>query len=262
MTTEQRTALITGASSGIGSVFARHLAARGYDLILVARRRERLEALAQETHRQHGITADVFVADLAKSEDVRHVADRIEALPRLDLLINNAGFGSIHTFVELDLNMQLDMIHVHVLASVRLTRAALPGMIKRQNGAIINVASMAGFLPMPKVIVYAATKSFLITFSEGLAKELANTGVHVQALCPGFTYTEFHDAPEFEGFSRSQTSASLWMAAEDVVAESLKALEKNQTICVPGWKNRVFLRLIRSPLGKALIKAVAGNRWK
>jgi hypothetical protein len=135
-------------------------------------------------------------------------------------------------------------------------------MIKRQDGAIINVASMAGFLPMPKVIIYAATKSFLITFSEGLAKELVNIGLRVQALCPGFTYTEFHDAPEFQGFSRSQTSAFLWMPTEDVVVGSLKALERNQAIWVPGRKNRLFLRLIRSRRGKAFVRAVAGNRWK
>jgi short-subunit dehydrogenase len=262
MAEEHRTALITGASSGIGSVFARQLAARGYDLILVARRRERLDALAQELQRQHGVTAEVLVADLARSEDVERVAGRIESHPALETLVNNAGFGSRHHFVELDLNYQLDMIRVHVLASVRLTRAALPGMIERRGGAVINVSSMSGFLPMPRIVIYSATKAFLITFSEALAKELRNTGVRVQALCPGFTYTEFHDAAEFEGFDRSETSKALWMSAEDVVSESLSALDRNRTICIPGRKNRLLLRVAQSALGKVLMRALAGKRWE
>ncbi len=262
MSDEPRTVLITGASSGIGAVFARRLAASGYDPLLVARRRERLEALAESLAAEHGVRPEILTADLSKPEDVERVEERIEALPSLHMLINNAGFGSRHTFLELDLGMQLDMIRLHVIASVRLVRAALPRMIERGGGAIINVASLAGFVPMPKSVTYAATKAYLITFSEGLAKELSGTGVRVQALCPGFTYTEFHDEPEFDGFDRSEISAKLWMSAEDVVAESLAALDRDRTVCVPGRRNRLVLRLARSRIGPVLIRALARKRWE
>ncbi len=257
-----KTALITGASSGIGNVFAKHLAARGYALLLTARRRNRLEALAAELTRQHGVSAEVVPADLTLPDDVERLADVIRSHPNLDLLINNAGFGTRHHYVELDLAMQLDMVRVHVLATMHLTHVALPAMIRRGRGAVINVASMAAFLPMPRIVTYASTKAFLVTFSEALAKELKNTGVRIEALCPGFTYTEFHDAPEFNGFDRSDTSKALWMSADDVVAESLSALETHRVVCVPGRRNRFFLRLIRSPIGKTLLRALAGRRWE
>lgn len=262
MTDESKTALITGASSGLGAVFARQLAGKGYDPILVARRQEKLTALAQELQDRHGVRAEVLVADLATSAGVESVAERIESLPALAMLVNNAGFGSRHRFVELDLSVQLDMIHVHVLASVHLIRIALPKMMGRGRGAIINVSSLAGFMAMPKSVTYAATKSFLIALSEGLAKELEGTGVRVQALCPGFTYTEFHDAKEFDGFDRSEISRRLWMSAEDVVTESLAALDKGRTVCIPGRRNRVLLALSRSRLGPFIIRALARKRWE
>jgi uncharacterized protein len=262
MADERKTALITGASSGIGSVFARQLAERGFNLILVARRRERLDALAQTVHQQHEIAAEVLPADLAKPAEVERVADRIASLPALDMLVNNAGFGSRHRFAELDLDYQLDMIRVHAMASVHLTHAALPGMLARRSGSVINVSSMTAFLPMPKIVIYSATKSFLVTFSEALANELVHTGVRVQALCPGFTYTEFHDGPEFEGFERSETSKMLWMSADDVVCESLRALERNRRLCIPGRRNRLLLGVARSRLGKVLMRALAGKRWE
>jgi len=262
MTHGSKTALITGASSGIGATFARRLAASGHDLVLVARRRERLDALARELAEQHAIATEVLPADLSEAADVEHVEQRIEADTGLEMLVNNAGFGSRHDFVELDLAMQLDMIHVHVLASVRLARAALPQMIARRSGTIINVSSLAAFMPMPKSVTYAATKAYLVAFSEGLAKELAGTGVRVQALCPGFTYTEFHDTPEFSEFGRSEVSKGLWMSAEDVVAESLGSLDGKRTVCIPGRRNRILLALGRSPLGPLIIRALAKKRWE
>ncbi len=262
MSDESRTALITGASSGIGAVFARRLAGDGYDTILLARRQEKLEALAASLKSDHGMHAEVLTADLAKPEDVERVAEHIQALPALDMLINNAGFGTRHRFAELDLAMHLEMIQVHVTAGVQLAYAALPKMIERRTGAIINVASLAGFMPMPRVVTYAATKSYLIAFSQGLAKELSGTGVRVQALCPGFTYTEFHDHPEFDEFDRAEVSKGLWMSSEDVVSESLAALGADRTVCVPGWKNRLLLKLVRSPVGPFLTRKLAGKRWE
>lgn len=262
MANEPKTALITGASSGIGEVFARRLASQGYNCILVARRREKLEALARSLQQEHGVRAEVLPADLAEPDEVERVEDHIKGRTDLHMLINNAGFGTRHHFIELDLGMQLDMIAVHVTASVRLTYAALPAMLDRGRGSVINVASLAGFMPMPRVVTYAATKSYLIAFSQGLAKELAETGVRVQALCPGFTYTEFHDRAEFDDFDRSEVSRALWMSAENVVTESLQALEAKRAVCVPGRMNRLVLRLIRSPIGPFLTRKLAGKRWE
>ena len=241
-------ALITGASSGMGAVFARQLAAQGYDLILVARREERLAALAAELQQRHTIAVEVMAADLSRPADVERVADRITGLEALDMLVNNAGFGTTGRFVEVDLAKTMDMIQVHVTASVRLCRAALPGMLARRRGALINVASVAAFTPVPGNATYAATKGYLVTFSKALHAELRRTGVKVQALCPGFTYTGFHDTSEFEGFKHSQIPAIMWMTAEDVVAASLKGLKRNQAVCIPGLKYRLLVAVASGPL--------------
>lgn len=262
MTEERETGLVTGASSGIGAAFARRLAADGYNLVLVARREERLQALADEVREQHSVTAEALAADLSKPADVDRVEERIRTLPSLGMLINNAGFGTTGYFADVDLDKHLDMIHVHVTASVRLTRAALAGMLSRRKGCIINVSSLAARLAMQNAVTYCATKAFLITFSEALAKELIDTGVLVQVLCPGFTYTGFHDTPEFKDFERSQVSKGLWMSAEAVVAESMEALDKNRVICVPGRKNRMLMALQRSPLAPLLLWALARKRWE
>jgi short-subunit dehydrogenase len=245
-------ALITGASSGLGAVFARQLAARGYNLVLVARREERLAALAAELRQRHSIAAEVMVADLSRPDDVERVANRIAGLEALDILVNNAGFGTTGFFADVDPAKTMDMIQVHVTTSVRLCRAALPGMLARRQGALINVASVAAFTPVPGNATYAATKGYLVTFSKALHAEVAETGVKVQALCPGFTYTEFHDRPELGSFKRSQIPAFMWMSAEDVVAASLKALERNQTICIPGFKYRLMTAVACSPLASLI----------
>lgn len=243
---ETRTALITGASSGIGSAFARQLAAQGYDPILVARREQRLAALAAELQSHYPITAEVLAADLANLADIERVERRIAELERLDLLINNAGFGAPGSFAEVDLGTQLDMINVHVIASVRLCRAALPGMITRHCGAIINVSSMAGLVPIPGSATYSASKAYLNVFSEALQAELRGTGVKVQSLCPGFTHTGFHDTPEHRGFHRSRIPEAMWMSAEEVAAQSLSALDRRQVVFVPGFKNQLLAAVARN----------------
>ena len=237
---ESRTALITGASSGIGAAYARQLAAKGYNLILVSRREDRLSGLAAELKECHPISAEVLAADLARSTDVKQVLKRITEIDDLDLLINNAGFGAPGSFAEVDLAPQLDMIRLHVIASVCLTRAALPGMIARRRGGIINVSSIAGLTPIPGSATYSSTKAYLNVFSEALQAELHGTGVRIQALCPGFTHTEFHDTPEHKGFRRSGIPEALWMSAEEVAAQSLNALGRRQVIFVPGFKNRLL----------------------
>jgi short-subunit dehydrogenase len=239
-------ALITGASSGIGAAFARQLAAKGYHLILVARGEERLAALAAELREDYPIAAEILVADLSNSVDVERVERRIAEIESLDLLINNAGFGAPGPFAEVDLARHVAMIHVHVIASVLLSRAALPGMMARRRGAIINVSSVASFLPMPGNATYSATKAYLNVFSEALQAELKGTGVRIQALCPGFTHTGFHDTPEYGGSGRPHIPELLWMSAQEVAAQSLNALSQDRVIFIPGLKNRLLAVLARN----------------
>lgn len=240
-------ALITGASSGIGEEFARQLAAEGFDLTLVARREERLQSLAGELIASHGILADVLAADLAQDEGVARVARAIEGAPDLVLLINNAGFGTGGDFADIGLERHLDMIHVHIIAPVTLTKAALPGMISRGDGAIINVSSIAAFFPSGGGASYTASKVYLNNFSEALAAELDGTGVKVQALCPGFTYSEFHDTPDYSDFDRKQIPDVLWMTAGEVVKESLAALDSDRVIVIPGRRYRGMVATVHNP---------------
>lgn len=190
---EPRTALVTGASSGIGAVYARYLARMGFDLVLVARREARLLALADELMQKYNVRAEVLVADLANVDDIATLEAHIAVMDELCFLVNNAGFGLPGTFADNDISGSDAMIHVHVNASVRLTRAALPVMLARGRGAIVNVASLAAFYPVSGSATYAATKAYLKVFTEALHQELIGTGVRVQALCPGFTRTEMQD---------------------------------------------------------------------
>lgn len=241
-------ALITGASSGIGEAYARRLAAQGFDLTLVARRAERLASLAAELSAAHGIAAEALPADLADEGDIARVASYIEERSDLVLLINNAGFGTRGNFTEVELASQLDMVRVHVIATMTLCRAALPGMMARGSGAIINVSSIAAFFPSGGGATYTATKAYLNNFSEALAAEVDGTGVRVQALCPGFTYSGFHDTAEYTGFDRRQVPDALWLSPEQVVAESLAALTGSRVIVVPGRQYRGIMLAINSPL--------------
>ena len=236
-------ALITGASSGIGATFARQLAARGCDLILVARREERLQTLAAELLAMHGTHCEVLPADLTLDADVHRVSERIAVVPRLDYLINNAGFGTKGKYFHADLAGQVNMHRVHVLAIVQLTHAALKRMVAQESGAVINVASVAGFTLSAGGTSYSATKHWLNVFTEGLYLELRSSGspVKVQALCPGFTYSEFHDVIEMD---RSAVPKSWWMSADLVVAESLGGLDRGKLFVIPGFRYRWLVRLL------------------
>lgn len=257
MTLSPKTALITGASSGLGAVFARHLAAAGYGLILVARRQERLEALAGELVQRYGISSEVFPADLADPEAIARLEERLAACETLELLVNNAGFGLPGRFAQVEVEGQLAMLRVHVECSLRLTRAALPGFLARHRGAIINVASIAAYLPAAGDVTYSAGKAYLINFSEALSVELAGSGVHVQALCPGFTHTEFHDGPAYENFRRAALPPWMWMQADQVVAASLAALPGGRAIVIPGLVNRLIVAVASNGLTRPLVRLVA-----
>lgn len=239
MNTPKPVALVTGASSGIGEVFARRLSARGYHLLLVARRRERLEKLAAEFP-----SAEILPADLTLDSDLHTVEHRIATEPRLEFLVNNAGFGLLGSYYGVDVEAQDRMHHLHIIAVGRLTHAALRGMVERSKGNIINVSSVAGFLQAPFSVSYNATKAWINSFTTGLYIELKSirSPVRVQALCPGFTYTEFHETLDMD---RGTVPKSLWMSAEDVVDTSLRSLERDKLIVVPGWRYRLFLAAFR-----------------
>jgi short-subunit dehydrogenase len=256
-----KTALITGASSGIGEEFARQLARRGYQLILVARRQDRLLALASELDEKCNVTVQVLPLDLATEEGTMRAEECIRTTPDLELLVNNAGFGFSGYFGKINISQHLKMIQVHVSASVRLTHAAIPGLISKNRGGIINVASVAAFVPWGNV-TYNATKAYLVAFSEALNVEMRRKNVRVQALCPGFTETEFHDSPELSRIRNFPLPKSLWLSSEFVVAESLKALDRGKVICIPGFLYWVIAGLGRSPLFSPLLRAAMIRRRK
>lgn len=251
-----KTALITGASSGIGAEFAVQLAERGYNLILVARRDVRLKMLCDELHGKFGIECTPFAVDLSIMQNIEKIIDVINITPNIELLINNAGFGTVGKFSNVEADKELSMLHVHMIAPVMFCRAILPKMISRNKGAIINVSSLAGILPIRNVL-YGSSKSFLVSFSLSLQDELRNTMIRVQALCPGFVVTEFHDTNEYTKFSRSSIPKFLWMTPEDVVRESLQSLNEQKVICVPGTLYRFVGALARNSITIGIIKSVA-----
>jgi short-subunit dehydrogenase len=253
-------ALITGASAGLGATFARQLAADGYDLILTARRGAALEQLAAEVRGKPGIAADVVTADLTRDDDVARICELLAASDRLELLVNNAGFGSRGFFFEADAGQQDAMHRLHVIATERLTRAALPGLVARGHGGIINVASVAGFLTGPGNISYCATKAWMVVFTEGLYLELKSMGspVKVQALCPGYTYTEFHDAL---GVDREQIMGKgWWMTADRVVGESLQGFKSGKLLVIPGLRYKAVAAVARFLPRSLMIRSAARFR--
>ncbi|MDZ7703910.1 MAG: SDR family oxidoreductase [Trueperaceae bacterium] len=240
--------LITGASSGIGAAFARHLAANKTNLTLIARREDKLRALAESLEAHADVRVTVLQADLTDEDDISAVERYIRDQPDLDLLINNAGFGTQGAFYEVALDRHLAMLRLHVEASVRLCYAVLPKMIERDYGGIVNVASVAAFLPSPGNTTYSATKDYLNVFSESLRREVAAHHIAVQSLCPGFTYSEFHDTDEFADFDRGDLPGFLWMTSDAVAQRSLGNLGSGGAVYIPGWQNRLLVRLLKTPL--------------
>jgi len=251
-----RYALITGASSGIGAEFARQLAAQGLHLALVGRNEERLAEVAEKIRAAYPVAVETLAADLGDARGVEYVAAFIQGLPQLDILINNAGYGTTGYFVDNDIERQVGMLDLHVTAALRLCRVALPGMIARGSGAIVNVASVSAFAPMPHTPVYSATKAALVNFSLGLQTELRGTGVRVQVLCPGFTRTRFHSSAEFEGFRTEKLPGFLWTQADAVVRDSLRALRNGgPLVVVPGWFYRLGLPFLQTLPVRMLLEA-------
>jgi uncharacterized protein len=243
---QNRCALITGASAGIGLAFAKALAAEKANLILLARRVDRLEQIAAELRRQHGIDVQVIGADLAKPDACAVIEQTLQQRAlQVDLLVNNAGFGLPGVYSSQSWQAHAESLQVLLTAPCELTHRLLPAMQARGYGRVINVASLAGLVP-PSAghTTYGAVKSFLIRWSESLRMELIGTGVHVLALCPGFTYTEFHDVNGARKLV-NRLPKFMWMDADTVVAQGLDAVERNQAICVNGRWNRFLAVLTR-----------------
>jgi len=247
------TTLITGASSGIGEAFARKLAARGHNLLLVARTEEKLVMLCNEVGRSHNIRAEYFAADLSRPATPRRLFEETGKRElEIDLLINNAGFGSMGDFAKLDLDRELNMMDLNIRSLVELTHRFLQPMRERKSGAVMNVASTAGFQPVPFMATYAATKAFVLSFSEALWEENRPFGIKVMALCPGVTETNF-----FAASSMQRPPARTSQTPEEVVDVGLRALARGKSSVISGWANRLMMEAERG-VPRKLVLRVAG----
>jgi short-subunit dehydrogenase len=246
MTPQRPLSLITGASSGIGAEFARQLAARGHDLVLTARRAERLETLASELRERHGSQVSVLPHDLADPSAPKWLHDTLEQRGlQVDWLINNAGYGVPGTFEASDWSVHADFLQVLLTAPTELAWRLLPGMRQRRHGRIINVASLAGHVPAPAGhTLYAASKAYLIKFSQALTLENRPSGVNVCALCPGFTWSEFHDVTQTRD-KMDKLPGFMWLSAEEVVRQGIAAVEHGDAVHIPGRVNRFIKALVQ-----------------
>lgn len=256
------TALITGASSGIGAIYADRLARRGHDLILVARNRERLEALARRLTQTTGRSVEVMPADLNKDADLARIESKLKTDPRISLLVNNAGFGSTTSLLETDVERMDEMVALNVRALMRLTYAAVPGFVQREAGKIINIASIVALAPELLNGVYGASKAFVLAFSQSLQHELASKGVRVQAVLPGATATEFWG---IAGTPVEYLPAQIVMSAEDLVDAALAGFDLGEAVTVPSlpesadWDNFEANRRVLQP---KLSRSVPADRYR
>lgn len=250
MSDQKITALVTGASSGLGLEFCRQLAARCDVIIAVARRLDRLEALAEEL--ADCVEVHPVQADLCTVEGVAHTMEMLRQKGPVHILVNNAGFSPYGYFADVPIDGQRAMLELHCDAAITLSRAAIPFMKERGAGTIINVSSLGSFLPGPGLTVYGATKVFLNYFSQSLQAELKGTGIEVQVLCPGLVRTEIHDSMVDQGFDRSRFPDEVWMEAQEVVAESVETMGSGRLFVIPGEGNRELALLGARGLVEAL----------
>ncbi len=254
---ERLPVVITGASSGIGMSFAREMSSMGHPLIIAARRTDRLRELARELS-SNTAPVTVVAADLSTANGIKRLERAIETAGGAEGLIHAAGFGTWGHFVSVRPDAIFAQVDCHCRAAAALARSVLPRMIERGGGFVILISSMASFYTTSNFTHYSATKAYLNMLCRGLADELRGTGVKIQALCPGLTKTEFLDADTFNALKLDRLPPSAWMSADEVVAESLDALERGRVIFVPGWKNRAFMRMMNAPVIGPLTGAIIG----
>ncbi|MFI0511466.1 short-subunit dehydrogenase [Streptomyces canus] len=234
------TALITGSTAGIGAAFARRLAADGHNLVLVARDTKRLQEQATELHDRHGIEAEVLTADLGTDAGIETVAARLsDRRSPVDLLVNNAGFGNKGRYLDVSMDDELKMLKVHCEAVLRLTSAATEAMRERGRGGVVNVASVAAFLPRG---TYGASKAWVVQFTQGAARDLAGSGVRLMALCPGFVRTEFHQRA---GMGTDNIPNWMWLDADKLVAAALGDLSRGKTLSIPDPRYKAIMGLVK-----------------
>jgi uncharacterized protein len=236
-----KVAVVTGSTSGIGKAFATEFAERGYDLILTGRRKEIIEQVARNLRSAYRANVQVIIADFVNEKDLDEMISVIKSLERIDVLVNNAGFGHKYAYKDESTKNMRDMITVHDMATVQLTRAVLPRMIAARMGTVINVSSLGAFLPMAGAEIYSGSKSFINGFTLSLSFSVKEFGIKVQALCPGLTRTDFHSKIDADPSRLVNDGPVRWMSAHAVVVESLRALKKtNKVIVIPGFWNKLL----------------------
>lgn len=236
---ENKIAIITGATSGIGAAYAKEFARQGYNLILTGRRKEMIERNAQQIRNNYGVKVHILIAELSKQEDLEKVIDFIKD-KKVEVLINNAGFGVTGCYQDTDLTSVCNLAKVNVLVPMRLIHQVLPGMIKRRKGTIINISSEGIYLPVPGNAAYSGVKAFLKTFTEGLFMDLHQTGVKVIAVCPGLTHTDFHEKLGMDPARQINRGLIQWMSPEKIVMESLRDLKKGRVVSIPGLHTKIL----------------------
>lgn len=248
MTATTPLALVTGASSGLGVHYATEFAARGHDLVITARRVEELESLAAQLRRRHDCTVTVLPADLGDPESRRRLVGAVQAVGQVDVLVNNAGFGTKGAFVEIDADRVTQEVQLNVLALTELTRAFLPGMVQRRRGTVVNISSTAAFQPLPTMAVYAATKAYVLALGQALWEEVRGSGVDVVTVCPGPTETEFFAAAgDASMMGRRRT-------AEQVIATTFAALDRHSPVAVDGAANNVLAQVSSRLPGRLVMR--------
>lgn len=236
---KNKTAVVTGATSGIGEAYAQKLAEQGYDLIITGRRKEKIEALAETIRQKFQVRADIVLAELSEEEGIQKVIEKTKER-QVEVLVNNAGFGANSLFYNCDIQVAKQLANVNIIAPMELIRAVLPDMVKRNSGIIINISSESAYMIVPKNSVYSGAKAFLKTFTEGLHADLTGTDVKVLAVCPGLTHTDFHEKMGMEKARQINRGIIRWMSPEEIVACSFKDLQKGKVICIPGIHTKLM----------------------
>ncbi len=253
------TAIITGATSGIGAAYAKALAQKGWNLIITGRRENRLKTIKKDLSDLYPIHIQTVKADLLNPDDINHFLQVIDQTDHIELLINSAGFGFNRNFFENEYDIQLSMMQIHINATTKIVHHVVPHMIKNGKGNIINIASLSAFLPAPLSYCYNASKAFLVTFSECLYLDLSSKNIKVQVLCPGLTKTEFHSKQGIHNIDNNFINRLMWLSADQVVNKSLNALRNGKIIVIPGFVNR-FIYFLTKIIPKRIYYKIAVRR--